>query len=133
MQKTLISLDVLDINDIIESDTNAQQGRKDVSHYADDIKSAGFDKPILIGFADNEKFTALTGIVGKTSFHLAGLPGPIGGPTLAILVLAMGGKLYIPNAIKKQWDGSKAKTVFSRMLKTYSAKNAHAETVESEE
>lgn len=120
--KTLISLDTLNVQDIILSDTNASQGQRDVRHLADDIRKAGYDKAILIGFSDNEKFTALTGIQGKTSFHLAGLSGPIGGPTLAIIVLEMDGKLFVPKAIESAWNSSHAKTVFSRMFKTYANK-----------
>lgn len=116
--KTLISLDVLDVQDILSYETGGQ-GEKDIFLYLDEMKKNGYQDCILIGFSDDEKFTARTGIKGIYSFSLAGIDGLLGAPTVAQLAIKNGG-LKIPPALLPMLKKSKAKKALDNAFRTYS-------------
>src|SRR5512140_1206427 len=88
--KTLISLDVLEQAELVAYETGTE-GEKDIFAYLTEMNNNGFTRCVLIGFSDDEAFTAKTGIKGKYAFDLAGISGRLGAPTVAQFAIRTGG------------------------------------------
>lgn len=117
MAKTLLSLDVLETESLLDYELGAG-GEKDIFSYLEEMRKNGFSDMTLIGFSDDEKFTARTGIKGKVSFTIAGIDGLLGSPTVAQLAIKNGG-LKIPAVLKLS---AKAKRTLDNAFRTYAEK-----------